>query len=175
MRHIPSCSHCSDLLGQEADCHDPGNCPKSQMVQNYGQHCSSGSMAPGTLANGLVSFLSSERQMKISKQIQEVQVDGVPTVDSVAMIVYGFQIRMAGGRIMRNIVSYQPAIQHILLLNQNEILRECFSGKMLKFSEYQGNMGIAQLGAHIIRQATPKGTLKLGKFEILKFKKKFGN
>ena len=28
---------------------------------------------------------------------------------------------------------------------------------------------VAQLGAHII-QATPKGTLKFGKFEILKFK-----
>ena len=33
---------------------------------------------------------------------------------------------------------------------------------------------VAQLGAHII-QATPKGTLKFGKFEILKFKWKFGN
>lgn len=80
-----------------------------------------GMMTPGALVNGPVQSLAPEKQMEIGKELQVAQLDGVPTADSVAIVVYGFCTRMADGvtgecivadsGMMRNIVSYQPAVQ----------------------------------------------------------------
>lgn len=53
--------------------------------------------------------------------LQVAKLDAVPTADSVAMVIYGMCTRMADGvtgecivadsGMMRNIVSYQPAIE----------------------------------------------------------------
>lgn len=80
-----------------------------------------GMMTPGGLTNGPVRTLSPEKQMEIGKELMVAKLDAVPTADSVAMVIYGMCTRMADGitgetivadsGMMRNIVSYQPAIE----------------------------------------------------------------
>lgn len=80
-----------------------------------------GMMTPGGLTNGPVRSLPPEKQMEIGKELQVAKLDAVPTADSVAMVIYGMCTRMADGvtgecivadsGMMRNIVSYQPAIE----------------------------------------------------------------
>ena len=80
-----------------------------------------GMMTPGGLTNGPVRSLSPEKQMEIGKELRVAKLDAVPTADSVAMVIYGMCTRMADGvtgecivadsGMMRNIVSYQPAIE----------------------------------------------------------------
>lgn len=80
-----------------------------------------GMMTPGTLVNGPVPSLLPEKQMEIGTEMRVAQLDSIPTADSVAIVVYGFCTRMADGvtgecivadsGMMRNIVSYQPAVQ----------------------------------------------------------------
>lgn len=79
-----------------------------------------GMMTPGGLTNGPVRTLPPEKQMEIGKEMRVCKLDAVPTADSVAMVIYGMCTRMADGitgetivadsGMMRNIVSYQPAI-----------------------------------------------------------------
>lgn len=80
-----------------------------------------GMMTPGGLTNGPVRSLTPEKQMEIGKELTVAKLDQVPTADSVAMVIYGMCTRMADGvtgecivadsGMMRNIVSYQPAIE----------------------------------------------------------------
>ena len=80
-----------------------------------------GMMTPGGLTNGPVRTLPPEKQMEIGKELMVAKLDSVPTADSVAMVIYGMCTRMADGitgetivadsGMMRNIVSYQPAIE----------------------------------------------------------------
>lgn len=80
-----------------------------------------GMMTPGGLTNGPVRTLPPEKQMEIGKELMVAKLDAVPTADSVAMVIYGMCTRMADGitgetivadsGMMRNIVSYQPAIE----------------------------------------------------------------
>lgn len=80
-----------------------------------------GMMTPGGLTNGPVRSLPPEKQMEIGKELMVEKMDSVPTADSVAMVIYGMCTRMADGvtgecivadsGMMRNIISYQPAIE----------------------------------------------------------------
>ena len=80
-----------------------------------------GMKTPGGLTNGPVRSLSPEKQMEIGKELTVEKLDSVPTADSVAMVIYGMCTRMADGvtgecivadsGMMRNIISYQPAIE----------------------------------------------------------------
>lgn len=80
-----------------------------------------GMKTPGALTNGPVRTLSPEKQMEIGKELRVAGVDEIPTADSVAIVVYGMCTRMADGvtgecivadgGMMRNIVSYQPAVE----------------------------------------------------------------
>lgn len=80
-----------------------------------------GMSTPGTLVNGPVSTLPPEKQAEIGKELMVCKMDNIPTADSVAMVIYGMCTRMADGvtgetivadsGMMRNIMSYQPAIQ----------------------------------------------------------------
>lgn len=79
-----------------------------------------GMMTPGGVSNGPVRTLPPEKQMELGAELQVCKLDAVPTADSVAMVIYGMCTRMADGvtgecivadsGMMRNIVSYQPAI-----------------------------------------------------------------
>lgn len=79
-----------------------------------------GMLTPGGLTNGPVRTLPPEKQMEIGTELGVCKMDSVPTADSVAMVIYGMCTRMADGvtgecivadsGMMRNIVSYQPAI-----------------------------------------------------------------
>ncbi len=79
-----------------------------------------GMKTPGALTNGPVRTLAPEKQMEIGTEMQVCKLDEIPTADSVAMVIYGLCTRMADGvtgecvvadsGMMRNIVSYQPAI-----------------------------------------------------------------
>ena len=76
---------------------------------------------PGGLTNGPVRTLPPEKQMEIGKEMMVCKMDSLPTADSVAMVIYGMCTRMADGitgetivadsGMMRNIMSYQPAIE----------------------------------------------------------------
>ncbi len=80
-----------------------------------------GMKTPGGLTNGPVRTLPPEKQMELGKELMVCKMDSVPTADSVAMVIYGMCTRMADGvtgecivadsGMMRNIVSYQPAIE----------------------------------------------------------------
>ncbi len=94
-------------------------------VKRYGIMVNSvapgGMMTPGNLTNGPVRTLPPEKQMEIGKELMVEKLDSVPTADSVAIVIYGFCTRMADGvtgecivadsGMMRNIKSYQPAIE----------------------------------------------------------------
>ena len=79
-----------------------------------------GMMTPGGVFNGPVRTLPPEKQMELGAELQVCKLDTVPTADSVAIVIYGMCTRMADGitgecivadsGMMRNIVSYQPAI-----------------------------------------------------------------
>lgn len=79
-----------------------------------------GMMTPGGVTNGPVPSLPPEKQAEIGKELMVEKMDSVPTADSVAMVIYGMCTRMADGvtgecivadsGMMRNIISYQPAI-----------------------------------------------------------------
>lgn len=80
-----------------------------------------GMKTPGGLSNGPVRTLPPEKQMEIGKELTVAKLDEIPSADSVAMAIYGMCTRMADGvtgqcivadsGMMRNIVSYQPAIE----------------------------------------------------------------
>lgn len=80
-----------------------------------------GMWTPGCLTNGAVPSLPKEKQDEINREMTVFRNDGTPTADSVAIVVYGMCTRMADGitgecivadsGMMRNIVSYQPAIE----------------------------------------------------------------
>lgn len=80
-----------------------------------------GMWTPGCLSNGPVKSLSPEKQMEIGKEMMVAKLDETPTADSVAVVVYAMCTRMADGitgetvvadsGMMRNIMSYQPAIE----------------------------------------------------------------
>ncbi len=76
---------------------------------------------PGALTNGPVRTLPPEKQMELGKEMTVVPMDGVPTADSVAIVIYGMCTRMADGvtgecivadgGMMRNIMTHQPATE----------------------------------------------------------------
>ena len=80
-----------------------------------------GMMTPGGMTNGPCRSLPVEKQMEFGKELMAAKLDSVPTADSVAMVIYGLCTRMADGMtgecvvadsgMMRNIVSYQPAME----------------------------------------------------------------
>lgn len=80
-----------------------------------------GMMTPGCLTNGPLRTLPPEKQAELGKEMMVCKPDEVPSADSVAIVVYGLCTRMADGMtgecvvadsgMMRNIVSYQPAIE----------------------------------------------------------------
>lgn len=80
-----------------------------------------GMWTPGCLSNGLVKSLSPEKQAEIGKEMMVAKLDATPSADSVAVVVYAMCTRMADGitgetvvadsGMMRNIMSYQPAIE----------------------------------------------------------------
>lgn len=94
-------------------------------VKRYGIMVNSvapgGMKTPGGLSNGPVRTLPPEKQMEIGKELMVAKLDSIPTADSVAIVIYGFCTRMADGvtgecvvadsGMIRNIVSYQPAIE----------------------------------------------------------------
>ena len=80
-----------------------------------------GMLTPGCLTNGPLSTLPPDKQAELGKELMVAKLDATPTADSVAIVVYGLYTRMADGMtgecvvadsgMMRNIVSYQPAIE----------------------------------------------------------------
>lgn len=80
-----------------------------------------GMWTPGCLSNGPVKSLSPEKQAEIGKEMMVAKLDATPSADSVAVVVYAMCTRMADGitgetvvadsGMMRNIMSYQPAIE----------------------------------------------------------------
>lgn len=78
-----------------------------------------GMKTPGTITNGPVPSLPAEKQMEMGKELMVVPVEGVPTADSVAIVIYGMCTRMSDGvtgecivadsGMMRNIMAFQPA------------------------------------------------------------------
>ena len=82
---------------------------------------SGGMLTPGCLTNGPLKTLPPEKQMELGKEMMVCKLDETPTADSVAIVVYGLCTRMADGvtgecvvadsGMMRNIMSYQPAIE----------------------------------------------------------------
>lgn len=80
-----------------------------------------GMLTPGCLSNGPLRTLAPEKQAELGKEMQVAKTDELPTADSVAIVVYGLCTRMADGMtgecvvadsgMMRNIMSYQPAIE----------------------------------------------------------------
>ncbi len=79
-----------------------------------------GMLTPGCLTNGPLPTLPAEKQAELGAELMVAKMDETPTADSVAIVVYGLCTRMADGMtgecvvadsgMMRNIVSYQPAI-----------------------------------------------------------------
>ena len=79
-----------------------------------------GMKTPGAMTNGPVRTLSAEKQKEMGRELMVAAVDEVPTADSVAIAIYGMCTKMADGitgeclvadsGMMRNIVSYQPAV-----------------------------------------------------------------
>lgn len=94
-------------------------------VKRYGIMVNSvapgGMKTPGALSNGPVRTLPPEKQMELGKEMMVAKLDSIPSADSVAIVIYGFCTRMADGvtgecvvadsGMIRNIVSYQPAIE----------------------------------------------------------------
>ncbi len=80
-----------------------------------------GMLTPGCLTNGPLSTLPPEKQMELGKEMMVCKMDETPSADSVAIVVYGMCTRMADGitgecivadsGMMRNIMSFQPAIE----------------------------------------------------------------
>lgn len=80
-----------------------------------------GMLTPGCLTNGPLSTLPPDKQAELGKELTVAKLDATPTADSVAIVVYGLCTRMADGMtgecvvadsgMMRNIVSYQPAVE----------------------------------------------------------------
>ena len=80
-----------------------------------------GMMTPGCLTNGPLSSLPPEKQMELGREMMVCKMDETPSADSVAIVVYGLCTRMSDGMtgecvvadsgMMRNIMSYQPAIE----------------------------------------------------------------
>ncbi|MGI6069350.1 MAG: SDR family NAD(P)-dependent oxidoreductase [Blautia sp.] len=80
-----------------------------------------GMMTPGGMVNGPCKSLPQEKQMEFYKELMVAKLDSVPTADSVAIVIYGMCTKMADGvtgecivadsGMMRNIMSYQPAIE----------------------------------------------------------------
>lgn len=80
-----------------------------------------GMWTPGCLSNGPVKSLSPEKQAEIGREMMVAKSDGVPTADSVAIVVYGMCTKMADGitgecivadsGMMRNIMAFQPAVE----------------------------------------------------------------
>lgn len=80
-----------------------------------------GMWTPGCLSNGPVSSLTPEKQAEIGREMMVAKLDYTPEADSVAVVVYALCTRLADGvtgecvvadsGMMRNIVSYQPAIE----------------------------------------------------------------
>ena len=80
-----------------------------------------GMLTPGCLTNGPLPSLSPEKQAEMRTEMMVAKLDETPTADSVAIVVYGLCTRMSDGMtgecvvadagMMRNIVSYQPAIE----------------------------------------------------------------
>ncbi len=76
-----------------------------------------GMKTAGAMTNGPVRTLSPEKQMELGKELRVAPLDGIPTADSVAIVVYGMCTGMADGvtgecivadsGMMRNIVSFQ--------------------------------------------------------------------
>lgn len=76
-----------------------------------------GMRTPGAVSTGPVRTLPPEKQMEIGRELRVAPIDGVPTADSVAIVIYGMCTRMADGvtgecivadsGMMRNIVSFQ--------------------------------------------------------------------
>lgn len=76
---------------------------------------------PGCFTNGPVPTLAPEKQQAMYAEMMVAQSDGVPTADSVAIVIYGLCTRMADGvtgecvvadsGMMRNIMAFQPAVQ----------------------------------------------------------------
>ena len=79
-----------------------------------------GMKTPGAITNGPVRSLPAEKQMELGTELRVAAVDGVPTADSVAIVIYGMCTRMADGvtgeciiadsGMSRNIMSFQPAV-----------------------------------------------------------------
>ena len=80
-----------------------------------------GMWTPGCLSNGPVKSLTPEKQAEIGQEMMVARLDGTPTADSVAVVIYAMCTRMADGvtgetvvadsGMMRNIMSFQPAIE----------------------------------------------------------------
>ena len=80
-----------------------------------------GMWTPGCLSNGPVSSLTPEKQAEIGREMMVAKLDYTSEADSVAVVVYALCTRLADGvtgecvvadsGMMRNIVSYQPAIE----------------------------------------------------------------
>lgn len=80
-----------------------------------------GMLTPGCLTNGPLKTLPPEKQAELGREMMVCKTDETPTADSVAILVYGLCTRMADGvtgecvvadsGMMRNIMSYQPAIE----------------------------------------------------------------
>ena len=80
-----------------------------------------GMLTPGCLTNGPLKTLPPEKQDELGREMMVCKMDETPTADSVAIVVYGLCTRMADGvtgecvvadsGMMRNIMSYQPAIE----------------------------------------------------------------
>lgn len=76
---------------------------------------------PGGMANGPSKSLSPEKQQEFYREMMVAKVDSCPSADSVAIVIYGMCTKMADGMtgecvvadsgMVRNIVSYQPAIE----------------------------------------------------------------
>lgn len=80
-----------------------------------------GMRTPGAVSTGPVRTLPPEKQMELGQELRVAPIDGVPTADSVAIVIYGMCTRMADGvtgecivadsGMMRNIVSFQAPCQ----------------------------------------------------------------
>ena len=78
-------------------------------------------MTPGGPINGPARDLPPEKQMQLGAEMQAVKLDEIPTADSAALVVYAMCTGIANGMtgetvvadrgMMRNIMSYQPAIE----------------------------------------------------------------
>lgn len=78
-----------------------------------------GMLTPGGVYTSAVKSLPIEKQQEVMHEVMITPSDGIPTADSVAIVVYGLCTRMADGMtgecvvadsgMMRNIVSHQPA------------------------------------------------------------------